>query len=82
MLKQFGEWVKFVWTMAQDFHAIKAEQTEMRRDLRAVQDVLQRMLIEWEKDREIWDKDKRILMLELQAELNKLERRLPPKRED
>ncbi len=54
----------------------------MRRDLRAVQDVLQRMLIEWEKDREIWDKDKRILMLELQAELNKLERRLPPKRED
>ena len=77
MWKQIAQIGRQLFTIIQDIAAIKAEQAEMRRELKRISDALDRLLITQEKDQQISERDQKILVLELQHRLDQFERRLP-----
>ena len=81
MWKQLWDYGRKLMVFAQRLDKVEREQAEMRRDIKDIQTVLERILIAGEKDREIWEKDRRILYLELQHQLDQLEKRLPAPRQ-
>jgi hypothetical protein len=85
MWKQIAEIGKQLLNFAQRMNKFEAEQTQLREDVNRVERLLERLLIAEENNREvrdrerqIWERDQKILMLELQRELDRFERRLPP----
>ncbi len=54
----------------------------MERRLDEQSTVLRDVVWQMKHERELWEREKRILMLEMEREIAKLERRLSPKRED
>ena len=80
MWKQLWDYSRKLVVFAGRLDKVEREQAEMRREIKDIQTVLERILISEDKDREIWEKDKRILFLELQHQLDQLEKRLPAPR--
>lgn len=85
MWKQIAEIGKQLLNFAQRMNKFETEQTQLREDVNRIERLLERLLIAEEnsrevrdRERQIWERDQKILMLELQRELDKFERRLPP----
>jgi len=78
MWKQILDYGRQLFNITQDIVAIKAEQAEMRRELKRISDSLDRLIMNQEKDQRIWDQEKEILLFKLQHQPDQFERRLPP----
>ena len=85
MWKQITELGKQLFNYSQRLSRVESQQTQLREDVNRIERLLERLLIAEENNREvrdrerqIWERDQKILMLELQRELDQFERRLPP----
>jgi hypothetical protein len=82
MLKQFWDWFSQAFLITKDVSQLQKQFTDMERRLDEQSTVLRDVVWQMKHERELWEREKRILMLEMEREIAKLERRLPSKRED
>ena len=80
MWKQIFDWLKGQFTLMGDVARLQHENTELKRKFEDNTDLLRQILFEMQRDRDHWRHEHEKLLLQLENELLKFERRLPPPR--
>ncbi len=78
MWKQLLDWFKGQFTMAQEVSELRQEVERMRQRQDEQARALEHFLFAIERDRDHWRHEHEKLLLKLENELLKFERRLPP----
>ena len=80
MRKPLFDWFKGQFTLTQEVAQLRQENNELRRKLEEQTDLLRNLLFTLERDRESWRHEHEKLLLRLENELLKFDRRLSPPR--
>jgi hypothetical protein len=80
MLKQIFDWFKAQLTLAHEVTQLRQENNELKRKLESQTELLRTALFMFESERQSWRHEHEKLLLRLENELLKFERRLPPPR--
>ncbi len=82
MLKQILEWMKSLLYLTEDVAQLKSEVTELRQELQEQSDLLNLVVYELKNNRDTERLEREKLLLQLENEMLKFERRLPPPRDN
>ena len=78
MWKQIFDWFKSQWTLARDFEQLQNENNELRQQQEKQLDLLKQLIFSLQQERTERRHENELLLLKLENELLKFERRLPP----